>query len=314
MAYLLYYLVLLPLSYLPLPWLYALSDGLYLIGYRWLGYRRAVVFANLRSSFPEWDEERIRHGAERFYRYFFDTIVESVKDFSMGEAEAIRRLPVINPELVRPHIQAGRSCILYGAHYGNWEIGGLSFPSQFAPAGVMAVYSPLNNEVMNRLTRHNRQRTGVHMQSRRTIYAYFERRRERPTVDIFVADQSPSNDRWEKLHWTTFLGRITAFVAGPERFAVRYDRPVYYINLRRNARGYYSSRLYLVTEHPRREPRGYITQCFVEHLEREIRRDPTPYLWTHRRWKRAPPPEVVAALADRPYLPAEYDATPTEPT
>jgi KDO2-lipid IV(A) lauroyltransferase len=313
LAYLLYYLVLLPLSYLPLSWLYRLSDLLYLVGYRWLGYRREVVLDNLRRGFPEWDEPEVRTHAEAFYRYLFDTIVESVKDFSMSEAEAVERLRVINAELVQPYIAAGRSCILYGAHYGNWEIGGLSFPSQFAPAGVMAVYSPLKNEVMDRLTRHNRERTGVHMQSRRGIYDYFATHRDRPTVDIFVADQSPSNDRWEKLHWTTFLGRPTAFVAGPERFAVRYDRPVYYINLRRNARGYYSSKLYLVTEHPRREKPGYITQCFVEHLEREILRDPVPYLWTHRRWKRDPPPEVLTALAEHPYLPADYDPNPDSP-
>ncbi|MBB4080963.1 KDO2-lipid IV(A) lauroyltransferase [Lewinella aquimaris] len=310
MAYLLYYLLLRPLSFLPLGWLYRLSDLLYLIGYRWIGYRREVVLDNLRRAFPEWEEEKVRTQARRFYHYFFDSIVESVKNYSMSEAESIRRLRVVNPEIVAPHAAANQSCILYGAHYSNWEIGGLSFPSQFAPANVVAIYSPLKNETMDRLTRHNRERTGVTMLSRRKVYEYFAGDELRPAVDIFVADQSPSNAVWQKLHWTTFLGRTTAFLAGPERFAVRYDRPVYYINLRRNARGYYSSKIYRVTDTPRDEAPGYITECFVRHLEHEILRDPTPWLWTHRRWKREVPQEVERLLKTRPYLPAEYDPIP----
>ena len=307
MAYLLHYLILLPLSYLPHGWLYRISDFLYLVGYRWLGYRRKVVFENMRGAFPAWSDDRVTAEAEKFYRYFFDTIVETVKNYSLSEAESLRRLPVTNPEIVAHLARENRSCILYGAHYGNWEIGGLSFPSLFAPANVMAIYSPLKNETMDDLIKQNRQRTGVTMISRRVLYDYFRDDHLRPAVDIFVADQSPSNALWEKLHWTTFLGRTTAFLAGPERFAVRYNRPIYYINLRRNARGFYTSKIYPVSENPREEAPGYITECFVRHLEAEIRRDPTPWLWTHRRWKREVPAEVAEILLDREFIPAEYD-------
>ncbi len=306
MAYLLYYLLLLPLSRLPFSWLYRLADFLYLVGYRWIGYRSEVVKDNMRSAFPAWSAAEVDRQASAFYHYFFDTIVESIKNYSLSEAESIERLRVLNPEAVAHLAAAGRSCILYGAHYSNWEIGGLSFPRQFAPARVMAIYSPLANAVLDRLTRHNRERTGVTMTSRRVIYDYFEADALRPAVDIFVADQSPSNAVWQRLHWTTFLGRPTAFVAGPERFAVRYNRPVYYINLRRRARGYYTAKIYPVTETPREESPGYITECFVRHLEHEIRRAPTPWLWSHRRWKRQVPAEVVRALQSRPYLPADY--------
>lgn len=307
MAYLLYYLVLLPLSWLPLSVLYRLSDFLHFIGYRWLGYRREVVYDNMHGAFPNWSAERVGREAEQFYRYFFDTLVESVKNYSMSEAESLQRLRVVNPRIVAHLARQRRSGILYGAHYGNWEIGGLSFPRQFAPANVMAIYSPLKNAVMDRLTKHNRQRTGVTMVSRRILKEYFAEDALRPAIDIFVADQSPSNAVTEKLHWTTFLGRPTAFVAGPERYAVRHDRPVYYINLRRHGRGIYASKIYPVSEHPREEEPGYITECFVRHLEAEIRRDPTPWLWTHRRWKRPVPPEVAELLKRQAYIPAAYD-------
>ena len=51
-----YYLAL-PFVYgialLPFPLLYVVSDGLYLLLYKLLGYRTGVVRANLRKSFPE---------------------------------------------------------------------------------------------------------------------------------------------------------------------------------------------------------------------------------------------------------------------
>ncbi len=307
MPYLLYYLFLLPLSRLPLAWLYRLSDATYWILYRGIGYRKRVVFDNLRRSFPDWNEARIRTEADRFYHYLFDTIVESIKNYSMSEAEARRRARVENPEVLEKYAAAGRSVIVCGAHYGNWEIGGISFPSYFHFANVVAVYSPIKNAVMDRLTKANRERTGVTMVSRRVVYDHVANDPLNPVIDIFVADQSPSNAVWQKIHWTTFLGRPTGFLAGPERFAVRHDRPIYYINFRRTSRGHYSGKLYPITDVPREEPRGFITERFARHLEHEIRRDPTPWLWTHRRWKRPAPEEVVERLRTEPFIAAEYD-------
>ena len=307
MAYLLYYLVLLPLSKLPLGVLYRLSDLAYLLLYRTLGYRKEVVLDNLRSSFPEWPEERVQRQAEDFYHYLFDTFVESIRNYSMPVPEALERARVVNPEILAPLAAQERSCLVVGAHYGNWEIGGLSFPTYFDFANVVAVYSPLKNAIMDRLTRANRERAGVTMVSRRVVYEHVADDPLRPVIDIFVADQSPSNAVWQKVHWTTFLGRPTGFLAGPERFAHRHDRPVYYINYRRLGRGRYSAKIYRITDRPRDTPPGYVTECFARLLEREIRRDPTPWLWSHRRWKRPAPEEVVERLREEAYIAAEYD-------
>jgi len=126
---------------------------------------------------------------------------------------------------------------------------------------------------------------------------YVESDPVRPALDFFVADQSPSNHAWYKLHWTPFLNRTTSFLMGPERYAVRYDRPVYYMTLRMERRGYYLARLHKVTDTPRETAPGYITEAYVRMLEREIERDPTPWLWTHRRWKRGVAAEAEKALA-----------------
>lgn len=309
MSYLLYYVILLPLSWLPLPVLYAIGRLLYFIGFRIAGYRKSVVYNNIRGSFPEWTEEKVKAQVREFYRYFFDSMAESIKLFSMSDKEIFRRCRVENPELVARFAEEGRSIIAVGGHYAGWEMAALGFPKHFPQQRVMGIYSPLKNEVLDRLIKANRSRTNTLMVSRRKVTEYFEEDPARPAVDFFIADQSPSNAAWWKVHWTHFLHRTTSFLAGPERYAVRYDRPVYYMTLRLEKRGHYVARLHPITDTPRETTPGFITEAYVRMLEQEIKRDPTPWLWTHRRWKRGVALEAEVALGEQPYLPAEYDRT-----
>ncbi len=306
MAYVLYYLVLLPLSYLPLRLLYGLSGALDTLNWHVIGYRKGVVRGNLKTAFPGYSAAEIDRLARDFYGFFFDNLAESIKQFSLAEGAAVRRCRVANPEVVDHLLRDGRSFIAYGAHYGNWEMAALSFPSQFPGFRVMGIYSPLKSRVLNRLFTENRGRTGTYLVSRRAVDDYYATPPEVPAVDFFIADQSPSNAVLEKLHWTTFLGQPTAFLAGPERFAVRYDRPVYYMTLRREARGCYVAELIPVTDTPQAERPGVITEAFARQLEREILRDPVTWLWSHRRWKRIAPADVVEQLGKQAYLAPEY--------
>lgn len=292
------------LGRLPLSVLYVLSDGLAFVGWHVVGYRKKVVLDNLRGSFPEWSEREVRGRGRRCYGVFFEGIAESVKLFGMRNDELLARMPLENPEDISVHTDQGRSVIGYGGHYGNFEMAGLSFPLQLDGVDMMAIYSPLKNKPVNELLSQNRSRNGTLLVSRRLVGRYFRDARPRPAIEFFIADQSPSHADWTRVHWTTFLGRPTSFLAGPERFARRYDRAVYYTRIRRLSRGQYSARLVLVTEHPNEEAPGYITERMARLLEADLRGDPLPWLWTHRRWKRAAPPEVVKRLETEPFIPA----------
>ena len=309
MAYLIYYLILLPLSWLPLPVLYVLGDGFSWLNWRLIGYRKSVVIRNIRRSFPHYSEAEVKQLGKEYFRRFFETIAESIKQFTMSEANAIRRCRVANAEVVDHLREAERSFIAYGAHFSNWEMAGLSFPAQFPGFRVMGIYSPFKNETLDRLFTVNRTRAGTIMVSRRKVKEYYDAQPP-PTVEFFVADQSPSNALWQKVHWTTFLGQTTSFLAGPERYAVRYDRPVYYMNLRRQRRGKYEATLIPITDDPRSTEPGYITEAFVRQLELEITNDPASWLWSHRRWKREVPDEVAGLLENQEYVPAEYERDP----
>jgi KDO2-lipid IV(A) lauroyltransferase len=303
----LFYGILLPISRLPLSVLYGIGRVFYFLGFRLFGYRKKVVYGNIRSSFPEWTEAEVDDRVRKFYRFFFDSMAESIKLFSMSTAETVERCVVENPELIAHHAEQGQSIITVGAHYANWEIAALSFHPQFPKQTVTGIYSPLKNPVMDKLIMDNRRRTGTNLTSRREVAEYIAEDPKQPAIDFFISDQSPSNAAWWKVHWTHFLSQTTSFLAGPERYAVRYDRPVYYISLRLVKRGYYTARLHLITESPRETEPGFITETCARILEKEIQRDPTTWLWTHRRWKRGVAPEAAEALKGKDFVAAEYE-------
>src|ERR1700754_1115276 len=55
------------LSLLPFRALYFVSDIFYLVLYHIIGYRRKIVFNNLRNSFPDKSDAEIKALSKRFY-------------------------------------------------------------------------------------------------------------------------------------------------------------------------------------------------------------------------------------------------------
>src|SRR5215217_4741021 len=64
-------------SLLPLFFLYIIGDGVYLIVYYLIGYRKKVVMHNLSIAFPEKSEAEKIKIAKQFYRNFTDTFIET---------------------------------------------------------------------------------------------------------------------------------------------------------------------------------------------------------------------------------------------
>ena len=99
------------------------------------------------------------------------------------------------------------------------------------------------------------------------------------------SDQAPF---WNNIgHWLTFLNHPqTPVLTGPEKLARRFDMVCLYLDIRRPRRGYYEAEMRLITDTPKDDPEFQQTELYYKYLEETIHRDPTCYLWTHKRWKR----------------------------
>ena len=80
------------LSLFPLRPLYCISDALAWLLHSVVRYRRKVVDANLRSSFPDKTDAEIRLITRRFYRFLSDYFMETVKLTTMGRRQMSRRM------------------------------------------------------------------------------------------------------------------------------------------------------------------------------------------------------------------------------
>ncbi len=298
--YYLVYSILWLITLLPLPVLYLFSDFIYLVLYYLVAYRKQTVYQNLRNSLPDKSTHEITKIARKFYRQLCDYFIESVYRIHMGENENARRLHYINPELLQDYYNQGKSIVLLLSHYGNWE-----WPtriSKLSSHAILAIYKPLQNKYFDRFflqLRGQFDSIGIPMESTlRTLVTY--QRNNQPVVLYTIADQRP---QWTSIqHWTTFLNQDTPVITGPEKIARRFNIPVYFLDLQKIKRGYYSAEFKPICENPKDVPEFDITRKYLAMLERNILERPELWLWSHKRWKyhrhEAQDPVYIGDLSD----------------
>ena len=285
----------------PLRVLYVLSDILYFLIYKVVGYRRDVVRHNLKASFPHKSKAERLDLERRFYHHFCDYVVETLKMAHISQRELNQRAFIENPEVIDHLMDQGHDCLLLlMGHCGNWEWYAGSTP-YFHDATIYQIYRPLKNQAVDRLFIYLRTRfgsKGIKKNDTLRDLVRIRRSRERSVV-IFLADQTPSR---ANLHfWTHFLNQETAFLTGPERIARKLDLPVVFLHVRPVKRGRYTLHFELVTENPRNTHEGNITARYAYLLEGLILQAPEQWLWTHKRWKYRPEdaPSKEASRTDK---------------
>ncbi|MBM3177406.1 MAG: lysophospholipid acyltransferase family protein [Bacteroidetes bacterium] len=287
---LVYWLLIYPLSLLPFSILYGISDILFLIIFRLAGYRKKVVYQNLKNSFPEKTEREIHVLAKKFYHHFCDLMVESFKLFSIDEKTLAKRIRFTNPALLNHYFDQGKSVILAGGHYNNWEVFAVAIQRNIKHQAV-ALYKPLANQWFDRKMRSNRGRYGMQMVPIQNAKDFFLSAHPKPTATIFGMDQSPSRVR--KSHWMTFLNQDTAVTFGTEAYARKTGQPVIFGRILKRKRGFYEVEFEVVSENHEALSQGMIVEKVMRILEKDIQKEPEWWLWSHRRWKRKKPEDLV---------------------
>ena len=274
-------------SLLPMWVLFRLSDLLYLVLYRLVGYRKAIVRKNLRESFPEKGEEELREIEVNFYHWFCDYIYETIKLTSISKDEMRLRVTYHNLEYVNRHLADGHNVALYLAHYCNWEWVtsiGLHLPGSVAGGQV---YHPLKSPVFNALLLKLRSRMGTESVAMAGVLRRFVqfRRDKMPFVFGFISDQIPMLQSTH--YWTNFLSHPdTLVITGTERLAKQFDAVCVYLDISRPRRGYYDITVVPMAEHTHDVPDWQLTEQYFRLLEKTIQHTPEYWLWTHNRWKR----------------------------
>ena len=275
------------ISYLPFWILFGISDVLYLFLRFVIKYRKNVIYENLTNAFPEKTELEIKTITNKFYRHFCDVFAETIKSHSISSAQMKKRMKFKNIELLNEHFKNGKSIILLGMHYNNWEWNSV-LPLK-SKHNVTVIYNPMRgNKAFDNFMFKLRTRWGCTFvpinKSRRIVFDIAKA--EIPVVLALGADQTalPSSK-----FWTTFFNREAPFFSGPEKIASRSNLPVFFHYMRKVKRGMYEVDFIPLFENPKEVEPNDILLTYIRKMEELISKEPAYYLWSHRRWKHTRP-------------------------
>jgi len=283
MSALLFYLFIIPISLLPSPFLYLLSDLVYFLVYKVFGYRTKVVIQNLRNSYPQKSEAEIQAICKDFYHHLADIILESIKLFTLSKSELRKRFVCTNPELVESFYKKGRHAMGLTCHYANWEWLAASVADHSSHMAI-GIYQPLTNPFFEKKMLKSRGKLGTYLvgvkKAKESIENYLN------SEKLFVCtiiDQTPSNP--EKCYWTHFLNQDTPVHLGMDKYARDYNCVVLFAVTKKVRRGFYEVHYELLCEEPSQTQLGEIAEMYTRKTEEIVNADPQYWLWTHKRWK-----------------------------
>lgn len=253
--------------------------------YRLLGYRREVVYSNLKRALPHQSEAEYKRIEKGFYRHLCDIFLEIIKSMGMTQNEMMERFQVKNIEVLTQFEKENRSAFILCGHYASWEwMMSLGYHMNHIGYGI---YRPLKNPYFDRLIKRVRSRHNAFMIPQREAAKIIRNKESRNQRGVygFASDQSPRPT--PKTYWRTFMGIEVPVYTGAERLSRELNIPLVFAKINRFKRGFYEVEFKLLSAQPKTTEINKITDRYTAWLEAQIAQDPAQYIWSHRRFKYA---------------------------
>ena len=283
LAYILVYPLLWLVSILPFRSLYLVSNGLYVLLYYVIGYRKKVVYNNLKLVFPEKSEIELTKIQKKFYKHLCDMFLEMAKTITISEKELKKRFKILNPDEFQRLESLNKSVLLMYGHYASWEWSVVL--QNYINYKGFGVYKKLANTYFDKLVRDIRSKFNTQLIStKETISVINQNEAEgRKSITAFLSDQSPRLTK--EVYWGKFMGIETPCFTGAERLAKKLDLTIAYLKVTKVKRGYYEAEIITLSENPNDFKDYELTDLFLREVEKQIYEAPEYYFWTHKRWK-----------------------------
>lgn len=271
------------ISILPFRLLYLFSDGIYILIYHIIGYRKKTVKENLHLVFPDKSNKEIKTITKTFYHHLCDMIVESIKSMTISEAEMKKRFVIKNVDQILELEKENKSIVLMCGHYASWEW--IFILQRYINHKGYAIYKRLANKYFDALVKRIRAKYNSYLITTKETFTVLmaAKKKGELTINGFAADQSPKHDK--AFHWQEFMNIKVPVHTGAELLAKKLDMAVVFLKVKKLKRGYYEATIETITKTPREFKDYDITDIFLKRLEAQIYEAPEHYLWTHKRWK-----------------------------
>jgi KDO2-lipid IV(A) lauroyltransferase len=281
--YLLAYPLIWGISILPFSLLYLISDLVYIVVYRIIGYRKKTVRENLALALPNLTAKERLIIEKKFYHHLCDMFLETAKTMTISEKEIRKRFVFKNIETYKEVEKQGKSIAIICSHYASYEwIISMNYYSDFIAYGI---YKQLKNPYFDQLVHKIRSRFNAKLITTKQTVPTIINNNKNHILSLygFASDQSPKPKG--TAHWSEFMGIEVPVHVGAEMLSKRYDMNLMYLNTKKVSRGHYEATLEILSDHTKDTPDFELTNQYLKLLEKQIYEAPEYYLWTHKRWK-----------------------------
>ncbi len=265
------------------------------IWYRGIKRHRQLAREHLRRSFPDMPPEQIDRCALRSCQQMAMMAMELLLSPKLITpwtwAKYIRVGPDIT-ESIRYLVEGKTGVIMVTGHYGNWEL--LGYAMAAVGLDIAAVMRPLDNPYLNDYVVRTRGAGGLKLIYKKGMSEIAEEVLEKGGSVGFIADQNAGR----KGLFVDFFGRKASTYKSIGLLAREYDVPIMIGCVRRlsNKFEYEAEVTRIIYPH---EWKGkdnevlWITEQYTRAIEQFVRKEPSQYLWVHRRWKTRPAEELT---------------------
>lgn len=283
-SYILFRLLIAVFSLIPFKFLYFISDIFRFFLKNIFGYRTSVIKQNIAFVFPEKSEEWQTDVFNGFYKNFIDIIFESIKGLSVNPKKLVYRYRLNNPGILDKYYEQSKHVIIYSQHCNNWEWASLCMGFQMKHYLVGAA-KVISNPYIDAYILKGRSGNNVNIIHTNQIGKFFQNEIEemKPVGVVFIADQRPSGK--EKKTPVQFFGKTIDFHGGAAKYAVQAGYPIIAIDIHRIGRGRYEAEAVILSNQGEIKDADTLTQVYASHVEQLISKDPTSWLWSHKRFK-----------------------------
>ncbi|HYA14660.1 MAG TPA: lysophospholipid acyltransferase family protein [Syntrophales bacterium] len=262
--------------------------GMFRLFYYLSPRQRLITIHNLRRAFPEKKTTEIKAIAKGVYRTlgivtseFFDipTLTkENISDL-VNDIEGLENL--------EKALGKNKGILLFGAHFGNWELSVIAISLLLKP--LIVIYRPLDSSILDDLVMKVRSSTGnTPIRKDRAMRQMLRSIKKNEILGILL-DQ---NVAWQEGVFVDFFGRPACTNNGLALLALHTEAPVIPGYILRLKNGKYrmviKEEMQVVRTGDEDEDILINTQNFTRVIEDIIRQQPDQWLWIHQRWKTKP--------------------------
>ena len=248
-------------------------------------YRLEVVYTNLTFAFPEKTRAEKMAMAHRIYRHYGYIFLTYLVMHRPVMRRRIENMSVTGDTCIDEALAGGKGAILAGIHYGPWEAFGAWLNMNGYP--VSAIYRTQKNPLTDRFFIEHRQQFGPHLRhiAKHSVGRFVKELKQNRLLMVAVDQKGGRRGTM-----VPFFNRKTSIAKGAAFLHLRTGAPVLWgLPTVKNGRLALRMgclplpRLTEVTQ----ENIQTITAAILSHYETAIRKNPEPWFWFHRLWRKA---------------------------